>query len=790
MNLSTKLLKIILILVIPLLLLADPNIIESPTNTLIRSGNLIEIENDPIYLNDGITYSIGGIGNIAFDVTARLQDALIKLDSGQNPAVNANWNTTEEYEEWTDRLIIKKTTNFFVLDGSRFAETFNTLDNHFNTNSDYITQNPINLPEINEMVQEYIDSGEHLNLYDEASIAGNLGVDQLISELKQDRGPITIIETIEFSRIVKEIENPDTPSALDILVNEPIEGAEVITSKIASIKDSRSDYFEPSTLFSDDSEGITSYSQKMLNGFTVGNEWSKSITYDRRWFYVHTSAFAGFGLGIRIPWTADVEVSKKIIPRNDPDRTNYEASIKVETLDADTHFYRSVGVPASHRYQGKELPLEAGAGITLKIKLFNHWIIKRGTDDPVVGKVINMSQDFDPPLGPTPMPIACPHLLYEDSGLAYYARFAGVGGDFKADIGIRGDSIDLRVRPYNSWNRNGSEYSKSFRNISLNNELSPVSLSFSIDDSSAGSRQYFYNFGPIYDQASYNTSLTITPKARIRGTIYLSELWSALSDINITSNWHSLFTAAFSLPSLGPHAGVESKLEAIQRSKRLLPITMQINPNRFSVNPSTGIWDFIISDLGSQSLVIKEYIPDGFDLVIESITHDGIYDEVEKTITWNIDKDIIPEDVSYRCYSILSAESEQNLTPKPIGSFEYLELTSEGNSLIEGAIQDFRYESMNEAEADLARYKFSKRPSINDYNSVIQERDSKLTLEEVKDLRAGSKMIQVENGQATISMQLEESEDLDIWTNGGASTFEIPVDSNEGTKFYRFKFEE
>ena len=196
-----------------------------------------------------------------------------------------------------------------------------------------------------------------------------------------------------------------------------------------------------------------------------------------------------------------------------------------------------------------------------------------------------MSQDFDPPLGPTPMNIATLELPYEDSRLAYNARYAGVGADFKADIGVRGDSIELRVKPFNSWNRNGLAYSKDYRYISLSNQGSPISLSFAIDDNSADRNQYFYNFGPIYDRASYKTSLTITPKARIRGTLYLSELWGSLSDINITSNWHSLFTAAFSLPSLGPHDGVESEIRATNNSRRLLPIVMRATPQRFTSNP-------------------------------------------------------------------------------------------------------------------------------------------------------------------------------------------------------------
>ena len=60
-----------------------------------------------------------------------------------------------------------------------------------------------------------------------------------------------------------------------------------------------------------------------------------------------------------------------------------------------------------------------------------------------------------------------------------------------------------------------------------------------------------------------------------------------------------------------------------------------------------------------------------------------------------------------------------------------------------------------------------------------------LIIQGVQDLRAGSTMIEVENGQATLSMELEESDDLEIWTSGSTTTFQVPADSD--TKFYRFK---
>ncbi|MEC7287583.1 MAG: leucine-rich repeat domain-containing protein [Verrucomicrobiota bacterium] len=73
------------------------------------------------------------------------------------------------------------------------------------------------------------------------------------------------------------------------------------------------------------------------------------------------------------------------------------------------------------------------------------------------------------------------------------------------------------------------------------------------------------------------------------------------------------------------------------------------------------------------------------------------------------------------------------------------------------------------------------------YLYTQSEYDAKLFIEEVQDLRAGSTMIEIENGQAALSLEVEESSDLAIWTNGAVSTIQIPLDAEAGKKFFRFK---
>ena len=79
--------------------------------------------------------------------------------------------------------------------------------------------------------------------------------------------------------------------------------------------------------------------------------------------------------------------------------------------------------------------------------------------------------------------------------------------------------------------------------------------------------------------------------------------------------------------------------------------------------------------------------------------------------------------------------------------------------------------------------------TLTDYNTVVLERDAKLTLAEVAELRPGSTMIEVSGNQATIQLQMEKSSDLESWEDSGApSNMVVPADT--GTKFFRFKMTE
>ena len=77
------------------------------------------------------------------------------------------------------------------------------------------------------------------------------------------------------------------------------------------------------------------------------------------------------------------------------------------------------------------------------------------------------------------------------------------------------------------------------------------------------------------------------------------------------------------------------------------------------------------------------------------------------------------------------------------------------------------------------------RPTQEAYDEVVIERDARSTIEQIQDARNGSVVIISSNGEAIISFNIEESEDLKSWQKTG-ETITKTIQLKEGKKFYRF----
>ena len=746
------------------------------TNQLLRSGTIAQFADTPIHTRDGVEFKVGTVGETLFQDTERLNNALVA--AGQAGGVVANgWQVTTSFEEWTDRLILRKKIQFEMLDGARFnteffgGPAFTPPENIETDNQPAPTE-----AQILGLATSYISSGQHHLLYPAASAAGDISAQELMDELGDDIGPVSITETIEFTRIVTPLEDLQgvQHGQLSILGQDPVPGSQL--PAVTEAQDTGLNFpgrFGASVAghapTSDGTSGTTTYRAKMLNGFTIGNEWSKSVEYDRTWYYAKLIAFAEFGLGVRIPWEAEVTVSPSRITHTAPDRTPFEASMSINTVDANEDFYREVGLSSDKRYDGKELVIRAGAGIGFKLKVLGAWIIDRGKDNPLIGRTVDLGKNFEPPLGTT-LNLATAELPYETTGLGWRNWAVGIGGDFRAMLGITGQRFEMSVTPKNCWNMttmtSPPSYGSGNRTLDVTQQNTPMTYDYAIRDDSpteTTSRGVeYYRYGPIYRDASYHTSLDITPQARIRGTIYLSNVWSRLSNLNITSNWWSLFTASFDLPELGPHSGTDSVIDASTQTMRALEANTTGELVRVLTQQSGGNWGVTLNGRHSGGGSVTEYVPTGFNLVPGSIVGGGTYDGTSRSITWNIASGNPIAGLGYTL-------SGPNEGPKPVGQWQPLGSTQPIGILASAAT------SQAEADAALRIRDLSQRP----------------TLEEVVDGRPGSVMIG-KNGEGNVrlSFKLETSDDLHNWsttpeTEANPITVDQPIDGPK--RYFRFK---
>ncbi|MDB4720845.1 hypothetical protein OAF65_03940 [Verrucomicrobiales bacterium] len=77
------------------------------------------------------------------------------------------------------------------------------------------------------------------------------------------------------------------------------------------------------------------------------------------------------------------------------------------------------------------------------------------------------------------------------------------------------------------------------------------------------------------------------------------------------------------------------------------------------------------------------------------------------------------------------------------------------------------------------------RPTQEAYDAVVADRDGRPTTEQLQDARNGSIVVNGQNGEANISFNIEESEDLKTWQKTGEKITKT-IQLKEGKKFYRF----
>lgn len=749
-------------------------------NQLLRSGTMEQFADTPIVTAGGVRFSVGSAGQQLFSETDRVIDALNIAGQGGNSPVSPGWTVTSQFEEWTDRLVLRKAITFNMLDGAA-VNALLSQDGAVFANAANVVAGEGQAPTQSELLQKattFIANSGHLQLYPEAQTAAAQGAQALLDELAQDRGPVSITETIVFGRVIPRLADvseastavgnrlalepgdvtvpPTSGPSLNSLGSAMVQRAPSIAAQIPTISDSVS---------------TATYTGEMLNGFTIGEDWSRSVEYERRWVYFKTSAFATFGLGLRIPWIATVTTAPRYISADQPDRTRFESALAIETVNADAAFYRAVGLPSDRVYDGQEFVMKAGAGITLKIKLFGETLINRGRENPLVGRNLDLGSHFDPPMNGATTSAGSPTLFYEDTGLAWQNWAVGIGCDMRANVSLVGEGFHVDTSPHNAWliNPHTLDFTQATWSLFLPQQNSPRTIRMAVDDDSTAqlgrNGRHYYKHGILFSNASYEADMNIVPGARLRATLKLSNVLSSLSDLNLSTPWLNLFTANFDLPELEPHPGTNDEIEAWENNRRFLPpinffaghVRRQLQQN----SENLSLWSVNLTEetpLGNG--VLKEILPEGFSL--GQIYGGGVYDPATRTITWQIQADNPPAQVGY------SLNGPLDKTPKLLGQWQ-----AQGQAA-PIATQTASQQDEGDANLPLLVNELSKRP----------------TMQQLIDARPGSVIITAgSDNNARIRLKLETSENLQNWTvtpETQATPLEVVQPLTGNKRFFRF----
>jgi hypothetical protein len=145
----------------------------------------------------------------------------------------------------------------------------------------------------------------------------------------------------------------------------------------------------------------------------------------------------------------------------------------------------------------------------------------------------------------------------------------------------------------------------------------------------------------------------------------------------------------------------------------------------------------------------------------------------------------IPDSVSsigdhsfYACSNLKNITIPNNVTYIGVGAF--YNCTSLASITIPDSVTSIGRNAFENTQGSIS---FSRHL----LEAAEAERDARLTMDEVKDIRVGPTMIEVSSGKADITITLEEASDLSDWSNATTSEKTIEVDAPPGTRFYRFK---
>jgi hypothetical protein len=200
---------------------------------------------------------------------------------------------------------------------------------------------------------------------DPLRVAAEQGDDALLTAIAAGQGELAITTTVAIpkSSLTRTGTTLSVPTVSDgafdysALSNLPLFNHGIVTPQSVDLVP------PPET------SGSITTASKFLTGFTIDDsfEWEEEWEFPSGSFNISAGAWYAFGLRIPIEVTATVTPTMITNSGSMDQTTPFTTTLNAKTLDGGTSFYRDTGLPESQIYDGKELVIEAGAYVTLRL---------------------------------------------------------------------------------------------------------------------------------------------------------------------------------------------------------------------------------------------------------------------------------------------------------------------------------------------------------------------------------------------------------------------------------------
>jgi hypothetical protein len=512
-------------------------------------------------------------------------DADLRL--GAN-AIYGGFQTTEEFIETADAMVLEAKTKFVVRDPialKQLSPRFSRF--HFGEGA-----RP-QLSQLNQTERAWFDRFKRQMLLKPADHplgdAARRGDAALLTAALDGKGDMTVTTRVRMPKgglkmAGSSILAPTLKGkTFDFSANEPR------PSTIGSILSPGMDEEESGGwTFHSESGSKTGVSQ-FVNGFTIADAFDWSEEWNFGIGSLEVGAGAWYGVGLRIPIQVTGSISPSEIWQFGGDRdlpSVFETELKVDVIDADESFYEKSGMAPIDIQEGKELVLNAGAYVHVDVELMG--VLNTDVTLPANG-AFDEGRDFRPPFDNCGtscgldfwLPSSLTKTGLDIAGIVTGEARVGFNVSGEGEVELDYESLyDGEVVPSSRGSSERETHQLSFTDTDerlIDTELSALE--------SLGEKSFGYRISNV----DYAWTVGITPG--VRGDIHVNALFFQFDEV-IGPFWLDFAEVTLGTVQFDHHAGTRSSHDVEKGVKKWTAFTSHANQNGFDPSADTDHFTF------------------------------------------------------------------------------------------------------------------------------------------------------------------------------------------------------